>query len=463
MLWKDEDGFLDVIKDEHKYGIFLDMGVGKTALLLALADYKFFNNVKRILIITPKKVSLSTWQNEIRKWQNFNYMESVVTLIDGNETQRIAKLKATGSFCIHIISSSLTEWLTGKYIKKKAAKSDKCYKSFIPNLITPQYDLIIVDECSQFKDVTTNRFKALKKLVKSELFLLSGTAFSNIKEETSKQGLVFYHHADELYYLFNLLELYKGSLTDFRNEFCYTKPWDEYNYRMSQAVYDTLISALNKHGIKKKLVLNVKLIEHKIYCPTDAKRMQMLRNEYFVKTNGFNDITAESKAIMINKALQLANGFVYDETGATFRINTNKFDVLKTLLSMIEDNVIIFYNFKEDREFLLNHLLGSRLFATAQDQDDWNAGKIKYLIISPFSGKFGLNLQMGGHTIIWFGLMWSAESYLQANKRIYRLGQSADVDVYYLMAEHSYDDYVYDTLISKVKAIDDFGVYSETL
>jgi GTPase SAR1 family protein len=70
MIWKDENNFLETIKDQKRFGVFLDMGVGKTSLLLALADQKFFDGVKKILIITPKKVSLSTWQNEIKKWKN---------------------------------------------------------------------------------------------------------------------------------------------------------------------------------------------------------------------------------------------------------------------------------------------------------------------------------------------------------------------------------------------------------
>ena len=97
MIWTDQDGFLEQIKDQNKFGIFLDMGVGKTALLLGLADYKFFNhNVKKILIITPKKVSLSTWQNEIAKWENFSYMSNVVSLIEGTEEERHELLKKKG-------------------------------------------------------------------------------------------------------------------------------------------------------------------------------------------------------------------------------------------------------------------------------------------------------------------------------------------------------------------------------
>ena len=85
--WVDTDGFLEKIKDKDRYGIFLDMGVGKTSLMLALIDHKFFHDVKKVLIVTPKTVSEATWQTEIAKWSNFNYLSSVLTLIEGTENR----------------------------------------------------------------------------------------------------------------------------------------------------------------------------------------------------------------------------------------------------------------------------------------------------------------------------------------------------------------------------------------
>jgi SNF2 family DNA or RNA helicase len=450
MIWKDNDGFLETIKDESRYGIFLDMGVGKTSLLLALADYKFFGGVKRILIITPKKVSLSTWQNEIKKWKNFNYMESVLNLIEGTEEERIELLKKTGEFCIHIISSSLTEWLYGSRAKKKGSVS-------LPISIAPSYDLIIVDECSQFKSPKSLRFKALKKLSeKKSLFLLSGTPFSNIKRES-----YYYTNADELYYLMFFLELYNKSLTQFRNEYCFTQHWNPYRWLIHHEIYDDIIAKLNTRSIRKKLSIDVKLKEHVILCEKDESRFHKLKKDFILETNNLKNITASNQAIMINKALQLSNGFIYDEMNQVHRINKYKFDKLKDLLSIINDNVIIFYNFKEDKEFLLKNIPNSQCLETKEDIEKWNKKEIKVLILSPFSEKYGLNLQSGGHTIIWFGLVWSAESYSQANARLYRRGQENNVDVYYLLADKSYDTYVYDALIQKTATIESFISYTQ--
>jgi SNF2 family DNA or RNA helicase len=446
MKWTDNDKFLERIKDEKRFGIFLDMGVGKTALLLALADYKFFNsNVKKILIITPKKVSLSTWQNEIKKWANFSYMSESVSLIEGTETERIKLLNQTSQFCIHIISSSLTEWL-----------GDGLYAKGRPRY-TPDYDMFIVDECSQFKSPKSLRYKALKKLSKDKLlFLLSGTPFSNIKQEKN-----YYRNADELYYALFLLGIYDKSLTQFRNDYCFTTPWEKFAWKISSENYNVLIEQLANKSIRKKLDMEIQLLEYPVFCSLDTERMSKLKKDYYIETNGFASITASNKAVMINKTLQLSNGFIYDDTGVVSRFNTFKFEKLKELLSQIEGNCIIFYNFKEDKDFLLKHLKGAKAYEKDEDKSDWNNGQIKYLILSPFSEKYGLNLQEGGNTIIWFGLVWSAESYQQSNARLYRRGQKNNVSVYYLMARGSFDEYVYNQLVLKKEAIDDFINYAQ--
>lgn len=452
MLWKDEDGFLEILSQKKRYGVFLDMGLGKTALLLALIDQKIFEGAKKILIIAPKKVTLSTWQNEIRKWRNFRYLEKIVFTIEGNIDERKKILKNSGDFCVHIVSSSLVEWLA----YKKERKGKRIIK--IKNEATPQYDMIIVDECSQFKTPTTNRYKALKFLLKEEtfLFLLSGTPFPNVLLDKKH-----YKNADELYYAFSLLGIYDKSWTKFKEDFCFTYPWRQYDFLMSIETYNVLNEALNNYSIRKKLELNIKRNETIIYCPADKDRFRKLKREYYIETNGLSDITADNIAIMINKSLQLANGFAYDEFKKVHRFNDYKFQALQKLLSGIKDNVAIFYSFEEDREYLLENLKGARLYDGKETEDEWNAGKIKHLILSPFSEKYGLNLQFGGHTVIWYGLVWSGEAVAQAIARFVRRGQKYDVNIFFILAEGTYDKYVYDVVVSKIATSKDFLEYEE--
>jgi hypothetical protein len=442
MIWQDDAGLLSAIKNEQRYGVFLYMGAGKTSLLLALVDHKFFaEDVRKVLIIAPKKVSMATWQNEIKKFRNFHYLSTVVREISGTESKREKALKASADaeFSIDIISSSLIEWL-------------------VHARVSPGYDLVIVDECSQFKSATSKRTKSLMELSKnSQLFLLSGTPFSNVEAEYRKNKLVAYKKADELYYLLYFLEIYQKSIYEFRRDFCFTNPWEKYTIRMKPVVYDVLIEAIHERSITKEPTENIKVKEHTIICPVDQFRMKQLQDDYIFLTDGLLNITAKNKAIMINKALQLSNGFIYDHNmGRTVRVNEFKFNELKRLLDKIGKQVVIFYVFKEDKEYILKNIKGSKLYDSDKDRIAWENGEIDYLVLSPFSDKYGLNLQMGGHKIIWFGLVWSAESYEQANKRIARRGQMFDVDIYYLIGESGFDHYVYEKLVRKIETKDSF-------
>lgn len=467
MIWKDKDGFLKKIKDKDRFGVFLDMGKGKTALLLALIDQKIFEGVKKILIIAPKKVTLATWQKEIRKFKNFNYLESVLTLIDGTPKKRLDMFEKAKNqdYFVHIISSDLVDWLVYKErakveYKTKQGEIKHRYKQVI-NEHTPEYDLIIVDECSQFKDVTRKRFQALELLAKNKLFLLSGTPFPNVRKDKYefKSGRIIHNYldADEMYYAFKLLRLYNDSIYAFRREYCYSFQWEKYKLRMAPDIYDALQELLATKSIKAKLELDIEKSEYILYCDIDKELLKKMKRDYYIETNELQEVTASNRAIMINKTLQLSNGFLYDDMDNTVRFNTNKFDLLKKLLAKIKsENVIIYYNFAEDKRYLLENLAGAREYLTKQDEDDWNAGKIKYFVLSPFAEKFGLNLQDGGNTIIWFGLVWSGESVVQSNRRIFRTGQKNDVNIYYLLARDGFDKYVFDVVVSKTKTMEEF-------
>lgn len=451
LIWKDENGWLDTIKDEKRFLVALDMGLGKTSLLLALADYKIFEKktAKKILIITPKKVSLTTWQNEIKKWSNLTHLKSAVRLIDGSKDKRISTFKATGEYTIDIISSGLTEWLTGE--KQDVGVRVK-RKKWVVNEHTPKYDLIIVEECSQFKNPQSKRYKALKKLAfNNELFLLSGTPFSNIRKIDENPNDIHYENADELYYAFNLLGLFNDTLTEFRKTFCYTLYQYDFNYKMKESVYNTLLEELGKKSITDKAKLDIKMNEIIIKTKTDLNALHQLTSEYVVDVGG-EIIETDSEVGLINKALQIGSGFLYNYD-KVIHLHRHKLDVVKKFIETTDRNVVIFYNFKEDKERLMKEF-DCHLY-TPENEKLWNEGKIRILLLSPFSEKYGLNIQYGGHDIIWYSLIWSAESYEQSNYRLYRRGQTKDVNIYYLIAEGGYDQHVFNTLVLKIDTKDE--------
>lgn len=250
---------------------------------------------------------------------------------------------------------------------------------------------------------------------------------------------------------------WKDSFTTFKARYLYNIYDQEHINHISIFDYKELLDIIKEHSISAQLDLSVEKREHIIKVETDNDVIETLKTDYMITTNNLKDITASNKAIMINKTLQVSNGFIYDDLGNPVRLNNHKMDRLKELLSELGDNhAIIFYNFKEDRDNILKNIEGSVLYENEQQEKEWNNGNIKYLVLSPFADKYGLNLQKGGHTIIWFGLVWSAESYSQANARVYRTGQTENVDIYYLIGQSGFDNYVLRKLLLKLNEINGF-------
>lgn len=126
-----------------------------------------------------------------------------------------------------------------------------------------------------------------------------------------------------------------------------------------------------------------------------------------------------------NKLLQMANGAVYDENRKVIEIHDLKIEALLEVLE-VNDNkpTIVLYNYQHDLDRLKQGLsrFNIRELKTNQDKIDWDKGNIHILLAHPASMGHGLNLQAGGSIIVWFGLTYSLENYLQANARLYRQG-----------------------------------------
>lgn len=128
---------------------------------------------------------------------------------------------------------------------------------------------------------------------------------------------------------------------------------------------------------------------------------------------------------------------------------------LKALDDVIEaangKSVLVFYSYKHDLDRLSKHLKNKDFIVlnTSKDIEDWNKGKVPIMLVHPASAGHGLNLQLGGNIIVWFGLTWSLELYQQANARLYRQGQKQNVIIHHLIAEGSIDEDVMKALQNK--------------
>lgn len=414
-------------------GMFLDMGLGKTAIVLtAVADLKYNRfEVSRVLVIAPKKVAEATWANEARKWDHLKLLRIVPVL--GSTAKRIRALNTPAD--VYVINRENVQWLVDYY------RNDW------------PFDMVIIDESSSFKNHQAKRFKALT-WVRNKIFRiveLTGTPAPNGLIDLWAQ--IFLLDGGERLgkHIGGFRQRYFDP--DQRNAqqiFSY-KPKDGAQDSVYDKINDICISMSAKDYLELPECLSVDV---PVTLDAPAQRAyKKLERDMLLEVDE-NEITATTAATLGNKLLQLGNGAVYDADRNVVEIHRCKIEAfLETVEALQGQPVLVFYNFKHDRDRLLAALkpmgLRVRAYRDAADADDWNAHKIDILLAHPASTAYGLNLQDGGSHIIWFGLNWSLELYQQANKRLHRQGQKERVIIHNIIVQGSMDEDVMDALEGK--------------
>lgn len=180
-----------------------------------------------------------------------------------------------------------------------------------------------------------------------------------------------------------------------------------------------------------------------------------LEKDYLLDVDG-ETITAQQAAALTGKLLQLCNGSIYDESGTVHQIHRCKLDAFDELIDALDgQKALVFYGFRFDEEQLTEtlkaHHRGLR-FAVLDNEHDvaaWNTGELDVLLAQPASCAYGLNLQQGGHHLIWYSLPWSLELYAQGEARLYRQGQTQSVIVHRLIVKGGADEMVVKALNRK--------------
>ncbi|EJV12316.1 DEAD/DEAH box helicase, partial [Enterococcus faecalis] len=175
-----------------------------------------------------------------------------------------------------------------------------------------------------------------------------------------------------------------------------------------------------------------------------------LEREYVLELEG-TDVVASNAATLSNKLLQLSNGAVYDENGDGREIHQEKLNALERVIEDAQgQSVLVFYQYQHDLERIQARFKQAKALNVSDgDIEKWNEGKIPLLLAHPQSAGHGLNLQKGGHIIVWFGLTWSLEFYQQANARLDRQGQTQPFIIHHLVTKGTIDEQVIKALQAK--------------
>ena len=421
---------VDFIERHRFCGLFLDMGLGKTVSTLTAVKRMIYSfEVSKVLVIAPKRVAETTWTTEANKWEHLRCLK--LSKVIGTEKERAEALGADAD--VYVINRENVCWLV-RYLNGRMS-----------------FDMLVIDELSSFKSHTAQRFKALKSVRYqfSRIIGLTGTPAPNGYMDLWA----------ELYLLDGGERLGKY-ITRYREE--YFHPLISvgavvYRYglnAMSDIVISKKISDIcvsMKAGDYLQLPKRIDNTINVILTKDEKRQYDRFESEEILKING-ETITAANAAAVTNKLLQYANGAVYDETKNVHTIHDAKIEALEELVEAASgDPVLVFYSYKHDAARIMERLkkYDPVMLEGEKDISDWNEGKTKVLITHPASAGHGLNLQAGGHIIVWFGVTWSLELYQQANARLHRQGQTKPVMIYHLITKGTMDERVMKAIANK--------------
>lgn len=410
------------IISDRSLGLFLDMGLGKTVITLTAVNELMYNRfeVSKVLVIAPKKVAESTWSCEAQKWEHLKHLR--ISKILGTVSQRIRALNTPAD--VYVINRENVPWLVD-------------YDSN-----AWRFDMVVVDELSSFKSNKAQRFKSLC-YVRPHIrrFVgLTGTPASN--------GLI------DLWaqvYLLDGGERLGKKITHFRTRYCECETHGGHftTYSMKPGAEDSIKAAISDICISMKSEDYLQLpdcmtVDVPVIMDAKAKKRYSDFERDMLLQVDESTLDAGTAAVLTGKLLQFANGAVYDEDKNVVEIHSCKLDVLAEIIEGLNgQHALLFYNFQHDLARITTRFAKSglkiRQLKTDKDKQDWNDGKIDILLAHPASAGYGLNLQQGGHHIIWFGLNWSLELYEQANKRLHRQGQQETVIIHRLITQDTRD------------------------
>ena len=410
--------------------VLLEMGLGKSVITLtAIFDLTLDSFlIRKVLVIAPLRVARDTWPAEIEKWDHLNGLTYSVAL--GDEAQRKAALLKRAQ--VYIINRENVDWLVNK--------------SGLPF----DFDMVVIDELSSFKDHTSKRFKALRKVrpkVKRIVGLTGTPSANGLMDLWAEIGII-----DMGQRLGRFITHYRNSffVPDKRNQqmvFSY-KPLPGAEDEIYRRISDITISMKNTDYLKlPECVIN----EIPVWLSDKEKKVYDTMKRDLVLSLEGREIDALNAAALSNKLLQMANGAVYADDGSVARIHDHKLDALEDIIEASNGKpVLVAYWFKHDLERILNRFPAEKL-DSADSIKRWNDGEIPLAVIHPASAGHGLNLQAGGSTLVWFGLTWSLELYQQTNARLWRQGQKDTVVIHHIITKGPIDEDVMRALKRKDK------------
>lgn len=423
-----------IVQRDH-IGVFLEMGLGKTvSTLTAISQLIDGLAVHRVLVIAPLRVAQTVWAEECRKWDHLQHLHTVKILGDCGSRRAAAHVDAD----IYVINRENVAWLVQEYGTRW------------------KWDMIVVDELSSFKNRSSERFKALRRILPKvcRVVGLTGTPAPNGLLDLWSQV-----------YLLDQGRALGRTLGSYRDTFFTPGRRNGhvvFDWRLKEGAEEQIFERLKPTCLSMKAADHLQMPEciyHDVPVVLEEVAMEhyrQIRDEQFAMIRD-QGVTAQNAAAVTNKLLQVSGGAVYDDEGGVVRTSKAKLGALNDVVSDLNgQQVLVYYQYKHELTRLLERFKTASVLEGPKQVEDWNAGRIPMLLAHPGSAGHGLNLQAGGHVIVWYTPTWNLEHYQQANARLYRQGQQAEtVMIYHLVAEGTMDGRVLRVLQGKASLQDE--------
>lgn len=420
---------IDFLLSHPAAGLFLKPGMGKTSIALTAADRLLYDRfeVSKVLVIAPLRVAEDTWSRESEKWDHLRHLR--ISRVLGSAKQRRAALARSAD--VYCINRENVEWLV------------KYYGMGWP------FDLVIVDELSNFRNPSARRFKALRKvrpLVK-HLWGLTGTPRPRSLLDLWAQV-----------YLLDQGERLGKTYTEYRNH--YFIPGRQngyviYEWRPRPGAEEQVYSLISDICISLETQGNVQMPElletvRPVPLSPAARALYESMERDAILELAEEVIDAGSAAAVNGKLLQIAGGAVYDEDRVAHELHSDKLDALEDILEETNgEPVLVAYRYQHERDRIMARFPQAVQLKDSDTIAAWNRGEIPLLLGHPAGVGHGLNLQDGGHIIVWFGPIYDLELWEQFIDRLYRQGQRFTTSVIVLVAEGTVEEDAMESLKAK--------------
>ena len=393
--------------------------------------------INKALVIAPLRVAQDTWSRESEKWDHLAGL--TISRVLGTRTQREAALHKNAD--VYVINRENVQWLV-EYIGNKWP-----------------FDMVVIDELSSFKSASSKRWRCMKRVIKlakyvvgltgtpapngyidlwPEIYMLdSGASLGRTLGEYRSRYFDVGAHKGHIVYEWKLKRGAKERIDRQLSDLCLSMSKDDW-LQLPPVIYNIVICRMNDQ-------------ERKMYDHLrNESILPLLRGALSEVRSADEVIVGTTAGTLSNKLLQLACGCAYDDSGKPVPIHARKLDALEDIRAESHGQpLLVFYSYVFDRDRILEKFPDAVVMEDSETIDRWNRGEIPMLLCHPASCSYGINLQQGGHIIVWYGLTFSLEQYTQANARLHRMGQGESVIVHHLICENTIDEKVMAVLEQK--------------